>query len=92
MGQPAAATPCGRDGATAGAPLVTLPIVVGMGMAALGGSNGATLNRFHISALAFQRAQQLKMGARPRVEAGTHKLVTVAVLEVLADTISWSTI
>ena len=71
---------------------MTLPIVVGMGMAALGASNGATLNRFHISALAFQRAQQLKLGARPRIDAGVHKIATVAVLEVLADTISWSTI
>ena len=69
---------------------MTLPIIVGMAMGPHAGSNGATLNRFHISAVAFQRAQQLKQGARPRVDAGTHKIATVAVLEVLADTISWS--
>ena len=69
---------------------MTLPVIVETAMAPLAARNGATLNRFHISALAFQRAQQLKLGARPRVDAGTHKVVTLAVLEVLADTISWS--
>ena len=69
---------------------MTLPVIVGMALAPHAAS-GATLNRFHISALAFQRAQQLKQGARPRVDAGIHKIATVAVLEVLADTISWST-
>lgn len=68
---------------------MTLPVIVGMALAPH--ASGATLNRFHISALAFQRAQQLKLGARPRVDAGVHKIATVAVLEVLADTISWST-
>lgn len=50
----------------------------------------ALLSGFHIAALAFQRAHQLKQGARPRVAAVGHKLVTIALLEVMADTISWS--
>lgn len=71
---------------------MTLPVIVGINLTPHASSNGATLNRFHISALAFQRATQLKQGARPRVDAGNHKIATVAVMEVLADTISWSTI
>jgi DNA-directed RNA polymerase subunit K/omega len=70
---------------------LTLPVIVGINLTPHAATNGATLNRFHISALAFQRAQQLKQGARPRVDAGVHKIATVAVMEVLADTISWST-
>ena len=47
-------------------------------------------NRFHLLALAFQRVSQLHAGARPRVPAGHHKPTRLALLEVLADTISWS--
>jgi DNA-directed RNA polymerase subunit K/omega len=46
-------------------------------------------NRFHVAAIAFLRAKQLLAGARPRVDSRGHKLVTLALLEVLADTISW---
>jgi DNA-directed RNA polymerase subunit K/omega len=38
----------------------------------------------------FQRAKQLQNGARPRVDAGNHKPTRVALMEVLADTVSWS--
>lgn len=51
--------------------------------------DGLPLSRFHIAALAFQRARQLQNGARPRVEAAGHKVPRVALLEVMADTISW---
>ncbi len=49
------------------------------------------LTGFHLVAVVFQRAKQLKSGARPRVDAGSHKATRVALLEVLADTVSWST-
>lgn len=47
-------------------------------------------NRFLLSAIAFQRTKQLKEGAKARVESGAHKATYLAVLEVLANTISWS--
>ena len=47
-------------------------------------------NRFHLLALAFQRVGQLHAGARPRVPVEHHKLTRLALLEVMADTISWS--
>lgn len=53
-------------------------------------SDGPTLNRFHIVALAFQRAKQLQNGARPRVDPAGHKPTRVALLEVMADTVSWT--
>ena len=46
-------------------------------------------SRFHVAAIAFLRAKQLQAGARPRVEARGRKVVTLALLEVVADTISW---
>jgi DNA-directed RNA polymerase subunit K/omega len=49
------------------------------------------LTGFHLVAVVFQRAKQLKSGARPRVDAGSHKATRLALLEVLADTVSWST-
>lgn len=47
-------------------------------------------NRFLLSALAFQRNKQLRGGAPCRVERNGHKSTYLAVLEVLANTISWS--
>ena len=55
-----------------------------------GATDGPTRNRFHIAALAFQRARQLQNGARPRVDPGGHKPTRLALLEVMADTISWT--
>jgi len=48
------------------------------------------MNRFHIAAMAFQRARQLHNGARPRVDDTGHKSTRLALLEILADTISWT--
>jgi DNA-directed RNA polymerase omega subunit len=54
-------------------------------------AGAATLeNRFLLSSVAFLRAKQLQSGARPRLEAERHKPTHLALLEVLADTISWS--
>jgi DNA-directed RNA polymerase omega subunit len=47
-------------------------------------------NKFRLVTLALQRARQLKDGARPRVEPGGHKILRVALLEVMAGTVSWS--
>jgi DNA-directed RNA polymerase omega subunit len=48
------------------------------------------LSRFHLVSLAFQRAKQIQAGARPRVDAVGHKPTRVALLEVIADTVSWT--
>jgi len=50
------------------------------------------LSGFHLVSVVFQRAKQLQNGARPRVEAGHHKPTRVALLEVLADTVSWTAV
>jgi DNA-directed RNA polymerase subunit K/omega len=47
-------------------------------------------NRFLLSAVAFLRSKQLSDGARARVEVDRHKPTSIAVLEVLANTVSWS--
>jgi DNA-directed RNA polymerase subunit K/omega len=49
-------------------------------------------NRFLLSAIAFQRARQLNGGAAARVAGHGHKTTYVAVLEVLANTVSWSSV
>jgi DNA-directed RNA polymerase subunit K/omega len=49
------------------------------------------MNRFHVASVAFQRARQLHNGARPRVDdSARHKPTFLAVLEVWAQTVSWS--
>jgi DNA-directed RNA polymerase subunit K/omega len=55
-----------------------------------GPGNGLPLSPFHVAALAFQRARQLQAGARPRVESASRSPTRLAVLEVQADTISWT--
>jgi DNA-directed RNA polymerase subunit K/omega len=55
-----------------------------------GPRNGLPLSPFHVAALAFQRARQLQAGARPRVESGSRSPARLAVLEVLADAVSWT--
>jgi DNA-directed RNA polymerase subunit K/omega len=47
-------------------------------------------NRFLLSAVAFLRTKQLRDGARARVARDGHKPTSIAVLEVLANTVSWS--
>jgi DNA-directed RNA polymerase subunit K/omega len=55
------------------------------------GSNADALgNRFLLSSVAFLRSKQIKDGAIARVERGGHKPTFIAILEVLADRISWS--
>ena len=55
------------------------------------GSDLHTLgNRFLLSAIAFLRSKQLSGGASARVERSGHKVTYLAVLEVLANTVSWS--
>jgi DNA-directed RNA polymerase subunit K/omega len=60
------------------------------GSAGVRSTSEPSLSRFHIVSLAFLRAKQLKAGARPRVDASGHKPTRVALLEVMADTISWT--
>ena len=48
------------------------------------------LNRFLVANIAFRRVHQLQFGARARVDRGNHKATRVALLETLADTISWT--
>jgi DNA-directed RNA polymerase subunit K/omega len=47
-------------------------------------------SRLLLSAVAFLRAKQLQTGSRPRVEPDGHKVTHLAVIEVRADTVSWS--
>jgi len=54
------------------------------------GIHDGPLTGFHLVSVVFQRAKQLQNGARPRVDAGEHKPTRVALMEVLADTVSWS--
>jgi DNA-directed RNA polymerase subunit K/omega len=55
------------------------------------GARGRTAqDGFYIATLMFQRARQLRDGARPRVESRGHTSVRVAVLEVLAGLVAAS--
>ena len=47
-------------------------------------------SKFHVAALVFQRVRQLENGARPRVDPAGHKSLHLALLEVLANTVSWT--
>jgi RNA polymerase Rpb6 len=72
---------------SSGEPQVPAPAGKSLGPSS-GGLDGIT--RFHIAAIATQRAKQLQGGARPRVaDADGHKVTRVAVLEVLANAVSW---
>jgi DNA-directed RNA polymerase subunit K/omega len=55
-----------------------------------GPRSGLPMSPFHVAALAFQRARQLQAGARPRVESASRSPARLAVLEVLADAVSWT--
>ena len=50
------------------------------------------LSPFHLAAVTFARVAQLRSGARPRVDAAGHKPTRVALLELMADTISWKVV
>jgi DNA-directed RNA polymerase subunit K/omega len=55
------------------------------------GSNADNIpSRFLLSSIAFLRSKQIKNGATARVERNGHKPTYIAILEVLADRISWS--
>lgn len=56
---------------------------------ALVSESAAEQNKFRLVTVAFQRARQLKAGARPRVDPGNHNTVRVATLEVMAGVVSW---
>ncbi len=51
-----------------------------------------SLSSFHIATLVFLRARQLKAGARPRVDAEGHRPTRTALLEVIADRVSWTVV
>ena len=65
---------------------------VGVTFAAQGEQAGGHTagNRFLLCAIAFHRSKQLKEGAAPRLAVDSHKPTHLAVLEVMADTVSWS--
>jgi hypothetical protein len=44
-------------------------------------------DRFYVATLMFQRARQIRDGARPRVDSRGHSAVRVALLEVLAGAV-----
>jgi DNA-directed RNA polymerase subunit K/omega len=48
------------------------------------------LGRFHVAAVAFQRARQLQNNARPRVEVDGHKVHRIALMEVMIGAVEWS--
>jgi DNA-directed RNA polymerase subunit K/omega len=48
------------------------------------------LGRFHVAAVAFQRARQLQNNARPRIEVDGHKFHRIALMEVMAGAVEWS--
>lgn len=56
----------------------------------IGSNTDALGNRFLLSAIAFLRSKQIKNGATARVDREGHKPTYIAILEVLADRISWS--
>jgi DNA-directed RNA polymerase subunit K/omega len=49
-------------------------------------------NRFLLVVVAFQRAAQLRGGARPHLEARGHKSCTMAIAEVMAGTVAYSVV
>jgi DNA-directed RNA polymerase subunit K/omega len=50
----------------------------------------SAFNRFLVANIAFRRVHQLQFGARARVDRGNHKPTRIALLETLADAISWT--
>jgi DNA-directed RNA polymerase subunit K/omega len=70
---------------------MALPVVLATAGPSSSPADGP-LSGFHLVSVVFQRAKQLQNGARPRVEAGHHKATRVALLEVLADTVSWTAV
>jgi DNA-directed RNA polymerase subunit K/omega len=69
---------------------VSAPAVAAHPLIQIGSNADAVPSRFLLSSIAFLRSKQLKDGAIARVERNGHKPTFIAVLEVLADRISWS--
>ncbi len=46
-------------------------------------------SKFRFITVAAQRAKQLQAGAKPRVDAKSHKPTRIAMEEVLANAVSW---
>ncbi len=56
-------------------------------------ANGNDLqSKFRLVVLSLQRARQLHSGARPRVEAGRHKYLWIAMREVASGMVSWDVV
>jgi DNA-directed RNA polymerase omega subunit len=69
---------------------VSAPAVAAHPLIKVGSSTDALGNRFLLAAVAFRRSKQITNGAVARVERGGHKPTFIAILEVLADRVSWS--
>jgi DNA-directed RNA polymerase subunit K/omega len=66
------------------------PSVVSHPLVQLGSNTEDIPSRFLLSSIAFLRSKQISHGATARVERNGHKPTYIAILEVLADRISWS--
>jgi len=69
---------------------LSAPSVAAHPLVQIGSNADALGNRFLLSSISFLRSKQLQGGAVARVERGRHKPTFIAILEVLADRISWS--
>ena len=69
---------------------MSAPAVTAHPLIRIGSNADALGNRFLLSAISFLRSKQIKDGAVARIERGRHKPTFIAILEVLADRISWS--
>jgi DNA-directed RNA polymerase subunit K/omega len=49
-------------------------------------------NRLLVAVLVFQRAAQLRKGARPRVDTDSRKSNRLALLEVMSGMVAWSVV
>lgn len=71
-------------------PIATAPPLAAQPLMRVGSNQDTAGNRFLLSTVAFLRSHQIKNGATARIERGAHKANFIAILEVLADRISWS--
>ena len=69
---------------------MSAPAVAAHPLVQLGSNTDNIPSRFLLSSIAFLRSKQIKDGALARVERNGHKPTYIAILEVLADRISWS--
>jgi DNA-directed RNA polymerase subunit K/omega len=69
---------------------VSAPAIAAHPLVQVGSNTETVPSRFLLSSIAFLRSKQIKDGAVARVERNGHKPTFIAILEVLADRISWS--